>query len=163
MEKHPMTPEGHAKLKEELNRLKNKERPYIISEIATAREHGDLSENAEYHAAKDRQGMIEARISELESKIGLADVIDISNLSSDRIQFGAIVTIVDEETDTESTYQLVGADESDVNKGLLSISSPLARALIGKKNGDAIEIDTPGGRRNYEILSITYNLSLIHI
>ncbi len=157
MEKHPMTPEGHAKLKEELNRLKNKERPYIISEIATAREHGDLSENAEYHAAKDRQGMIEARISELESKIGLADVIDISNLSSDRIQFGAIVTIVDEETDTESTYQLVGADESDVNKGLLSISSPLARALIGKKNGDAIEIDTPGGRRNYEILSITYN------
>ena len=101
--------------------------------------------------------MIEARISELESKIGLADVIDISNLSSDRIQFGAIVTIVDEETDTESTYQLVGADESDVNKGLLSISSPLARALIGKKNGDAIEIDTPGGRRNYEILSITYN------
>ncbi len=157
MEKHPMTPEGHAKLKEELNRLKNKERPHIISEIATAREHGDLSENAEYHAAKDRQGMIEARIAELESKIGLADVIDISNLSSDRIQFGAIVTIVDEETDEEKTYQLVGADESDVNQGLLSISSPLARALIGKENGNAIEIDTPGGRRNYEILSIAYN------
>ncbi len=157
MEKIPITSDGKLKVEDELKNLKTIERPRIINSIAEARAHGDLSENAQYHAAKDRQGMIEARISELESKIGLADVIDISNLSSDRIQFGAIVTIVDEETDTESTYQLVGADESDVNKGLLSISSPLARALIGKKNGDAIEIDTPGGRRNYEILSITYN------
>ena len=156
MEKHPMTPEGYANLKEELSRLKNKDRPYIIGEIATAREHGDLSENAEYHAAKDRQGMIEARISELENKIGLAEVIDISNISSDRVQFGATVTIVDEESELESTYQLVGADESDVNQGRLSISSPLARALIGKKNGDAIEINAPGGTHNYEIVSIKY-------
>ena len=156
IEKHPMTPEGYADLKEELSRLKNKDRPYIIGEIATAREHGDLSENAEYHAAKDRQGMIEARISELENKIGLAEVIDISNISSDRVQFGATVTIVDEESELESTYQLVGADESDVNQGRLSISSPLARALIGKKNGDAIEINAPGGTHNYEIVSIKY-------
>ena len=156
MEKHPMTPEGYANLKEELSRLKNKDRPYIIGEIATAREHGDLSENAEYHAAKDRQGMIEARISELENKIGLAEVIDISNISSDRVQFGATVTIVDEESELESTYQLVGADESDVNQGRLSISSPLARALIGKKTSDAIEINAPGGTHNYEIVSIKY-------
>ncbi|HJN60379.1 MAG TPA: transcription elongation factor GreA [Alphaproteobacteria bacterium] len=156
MEKHPMTPEGHAKLKEELGRLKTEERPRIIREIGTAREHGDLSENAEYHAAKDRQGMIEARISELESKIGLAEVIDISDLSGDHIQFGAKVTVVDEETEEESTYQIVGADEAEVNEGRLSISSPLARALIGKSSGDAIEINTPGGARNYEILAVEY-------
>ncbi len=151
-----MTPEGHAKLKEELGRLKTEERPRIIREIGTAREHGDLSENAEYHAAKDRQGMIEARISELESKIGLAEVIDISDLSGDHIQFGAKVTVVDEETEEESTYQIVGADEAEVNEGRLSISSPLARALIGKSSGDAIEINTPGGARNYEILAVEY-------
>ncbi len=151
-----MTPAGHAKLKEELGRLKTEERPRIIREIGTAREHGDLSENAEYHAAKDRQGMIEARISELESKIGLAEVIDISNLSGDHIQFGAKVTVVDEETEEESTYQIVGADEAEVNEGRLSISSPLARALIGKSSGDAIEINTPGGARNYEILAVKY-------
>ncbi|MEE8172554.1 MAG: transcription elongation factor GreA [Alphaproteobacteria bacterium] len=156
MEKHPMTPAGHAKLKEELGRLKNEERPRIIREIGTAREHGDLSENAEYHAAKDRQGMIEARISELESKIGLAEIIDISNLSGDHIQFGAKVTVVNEETEEESTYQIVGADEAEVNEGRLSISSPLARALIGKSSGDAIEINTPGGARNYEILAVKY-------
>ena len=156
MEKHPMTPEGHAKLKEELGRLKSEERPRIIREIGTAREHGDLSENAEYHAAKDRQGMIEARISELESKIGLAEVIDISNLSGDYIQFGAEVTVVDEKTDEKSTYQIVGADEAEVNEGRLSISSPLARALIGKTSGDAIEINTPNGARNYEILNVKY-------
>ncbi len=151
-----MTPEGHAKLKEELGRLKTEERPRIIREIGTAREHGDLSENAEYHAAKDRQGMIEARISELESKIGLAEVIDISDLSGDHIQFGATVTVVDEETEEESTYQIVGVDEAEVNEGRLSISSPLARALIGKSSGDAIEINTPGGARNYEILAVEY-------
>ena len=156
MEKHPMTPAGHAKLKEELGRLKNEERPRIIREIGTAREHGDLSENAEYHAAKDRQGMIEARISELESKIGLAEIIDISNLSGDHIQFGAKVTVVNEETEEESTYQIVGADEAEVNEGRLSISSPLARALIGKSSGDAIEINTPGGARNYKILAVKY-------
>ena len=152
-----MTPEGHAKLKEELGRLKSEERPRIIREIGTAREHGDLSENAEYHAAKDRQGMVEARIAELESKIGLAEVIDISNLSGDHIQFGAKVTVVDEETDEKSTYQIVGADEAEVNEGRLSISSPLARALIGKSSGDAIEINTPGGARNYEILAVKYS------
>ena len=157
MEKHPMTPEGHAKLKEELGRLKSKERPHVIREIGTAREHGDLSENAEYHAAKDRQGMIEARISELESKIGLAEVIDISNLSSNRVQFGAKVTVVDEETEKESTYQIVGADEAEVNEGRLSVTSPLARALIGKKSGDPIELNTPSGVRNYEILAIKYD------
>ena len=157
MEKHPMKPEGHAKLKEELGRLKSEERPRIIREIGTAREHGDLSENAEYHAAKDRQGMIEARISELESKIGLAEVIDISNLSGDHIQFGAKVTVVDEKTDEKSTYQIVGADEAEVNEGRLSISSPLARALIGKTSGDAIEINTPNGARNYEILNVKYS------
>ncbi len=157
MEKHPMTPEGHAKLKEELGRLKSKERPHVIREIGTAREHGDLSENAEYHAAKDRQGMIEARISELESKIGLAEVIDISNLSSSRVQFGAKVTVVDEETEKESTYQIVGADEAEVNEGRLSVTSPLARALIGKKSGDTIELNTPSGVRNYEILAIKYD------
>ena len=152
-----MTPEGHAKLKEELGRLKSKERPHVIREIGTAREHGDLSENAEYHAAKDRQGMIEARISELESKIGLAEVIDISNLSSNRVQFGAKVTVVDEETEKESTYQIVGADEAEVNEGRLSVTSPLARALIGKNSGDAIELNTPSGLRNYEILAIKYD------
>jgi transcription elongation factor GreA len=156
MEKHPMTPEGYARLKEELSRLKTEERPRVIHEIGTAREHGDLSENAEYHAAKDRQGMIEARISELESKIGLAEVIDISNLSGDRIQFGARVTVVDEETEKESTYQIVGADEAEVNEGRLSISSPLARALIGKTSGDAIELNTPSGTRFYEILAVEY-------
>ena len=157
MEKHPMTPEGYERLKEELGRLKSEERPRVIREIGTAREHGDLSENAEYHAAKDRQGMIEARISELESKIGLAEVIDISNLSSDRIQFGAKVTVIDEETDEESTYQIVGADEAEVNEGRLSVSSPLARALIGKTKGDSIEINTPGGARFYEIRGVDYS------
>ncbi|MDA0229330.1 MAG: transcription elongation factor GreA [Proteobacteria bacterium] len=157
MEKHPMTPAGHAKLKEELSRLKSIERPLVIREIGTAREHGDLKENAEYHAAKDRQGMIEARITELESKVGLAEVIDISNLSSDRVQFGARVTVVDEETEKESTYQIVGADEAEVNEGRLSVTAPLARALIGKKSGDAIELNTPSGVRNYEILAINYD------
>ena len=157
MEKHPMTPEGYAKLQEELSGLKSKDRPYIIREIATAREHGDLSENAEYHAAKDRQGMIELRISVLESTIGLAEVIDISNLSSDHVQFGATVTVIDEVSEEESTYQIVGAEEADVNEGRLSISAPLARAMIGKSEGDSIEINAPGGRRNYEIIAIKYN------
>ena len=156
MEKIPMTPTGFQSLERELGELKSKERPAIIRAIAEAREHGDLSENAEYHAAKDRQGMIEARISELESKIGLAEVIDISNLSGDHIQFGAKVTVVDEKTDEKSTYQIVGADEAEVNEGRLSVTSPLARALIGKTSGDAIEINTPNGARNYEILNVKY-------
>tara|TARA_Y100000814_G_scaffold287881_1_gene258585 strand:- start:2202 stop:2657 length:456 start_codon:yes stop_codon:yes gene_type:complete len=150
-----MTPKGHAKLKEELLRLKE-ERPRVIQEIAAAREHGDISENAEYHAAKERQGMIEARVNELETKIALAEVIDISNLTGDRIQFGAIVTLVDEETDKQSTYQIVGADEAEVNEGRLSIASPLARSLIGKQVGEAIEITTPNGVHGYEILEIKF-------
>ena len=137
-----MTPEGHKRLKEELSRLKA-ERPRIVREIAAAREHGDLSENAEYHAAKDRQGLTEARILELEAKLGGAEVIDTSTLSGDRVQFGATVSIVDEDTEAESTYQLVGADEADASEGRLSITSPLARALVGKSTGDSVELETP--------------------
>tara|TARA_B100000686_G_C16796752_1_gene982975 strand:- start:1656 stop:2111 length:456 start_codon:yes stop_codon:yes gene_type:complete len=150
-----MTPEGHARLKEELLRLKE-ERPRVIQEIAEAREHGDISENAEYHAAKERQGMIEARVSELETKIALAEVIDISNLKGERVQFGATVTLLDEETDKQSIYQIVGADEAEVNEGRLSIASPLARSLIGKEVGDAVEITTPNGIHGYEILKIKF-------
>ena len=157
MKRVPMTATGFQRLEAELKKLKSEERPAVIRAIAEAREHGDLSENAEYHAAKDRQGMIEARISILESTVGLAEVIDISNISSDRIQFGASVTVIDEETEEESTYQIVGAEEADVNEGRLSVSAPLARALIGKSEGDAIEIHAPGGTRNYEILAIKYN------
>ncbi len=155
MEKLPMTPDGHARLKEELLRLKE-ERPRVIQEIATAREHGDLSENAEYHAAKERQGMIEARVGELEAKIARAEVIDISVLQGTRVQFGATVTLIDEDTEKQSTYQLVGADEAEVNEGRLSIASPLARALIGKDTGATIEITTPNGIHAYEILKIEF-------
>ncbi len=155
MQRLPMTPEGHARLKEELLRLKE-ERPRVIQEIAEAREHGDISENAEYHAAKERQGMIEARLSELETKIALAEVIDISNLKGERVQFGATVTLLDEETDKQSIYQIVGADEAEVNEGRLSIASPLARSLIGKEVGDAVEITTPNGIHGYEILKIKF-------
>lgn len=156
MEKHPMTPEGQTRLREELQRLKSSERPSIIQEIAQAREHGDISENAEYHAAKERQGMVEARIQDLETKLSRAEVIDVTKLSGSRVQFGAIVTIVDEDTEEESTYQLLGADEAEVNQGRLSISSPLARALLGKSVGDLVEIDTPGGHRNYEITGLKF-------
>ena len=155
MQRLPMTPEGHARLKEELLRLKE-ERPRVIQEIAEAREHGDISENAEYHAAKERQGMIEARLSELETKIALAEVIDISNLKGERVQFGATVTLLDEETDKQSIYQIDGADEAEVNEGRLSIASPLARSLIGKEVGDAVEITTPNGIHGYEILKIKF-------
>lgn len=150
-----MTPEGHARLKEELARLKE-ERPRVIQEIAAAREHGDLSENAEYHAAKERQGLIEARVGELETKIARAEVIDITTLKGDRVQFGATVTLIDEDTEKKSKYQIVGADEAEVNEGRLSIASPLARALIGKEVGDAVEITTPNGVHAYEILKIKF-------
>ena len=138
-------------------RLKTTERPHIIKEIATAREHGDLSENAEYHAAKDRQGMIEARIKEIEAKVSRAEVIDVADLSGDHVQFGATVTVVDEETDKKSTYRIVGADEAEVNEGRLSITSPLARALIGKSVGDSVEISTPNGQHNYEITAVAFH------
>ena len=150
-----MTRAGHAALDEELRTLKSVERPAVIKAIAEAREHGDLSENAEYHAARERQSFIEGRIKELEGLIGRADVIDTSKLSG-AVKFGATVTLVDEDTDEEKTYQIVGEAEADIERGLLNIKSPLARALIGKDEGDSVEVRTPGGERSYEILSIRY-------
>lgn len=156
MEKIPMTVAGHAHLETELKRLKSVERPRIIEAIAEARAHGDLSENAEYHAAKEAQGLNEARISELEEKLGRAEVIDVTKLSGTSIKFGARVTVVDEDTDEEKTYQIVGDLEADVKSGKVSISSPIARALIGKKVGDSVEVATPGGARAYEILEVRF-------
>ncbi len=150
-----MTPAGLSRLKEELRRLKA-ERPCIVREIAEAREHGDLSENAEYHAAKDRQGLTEARIQELEAKIGRAQVVDIDKLSGDKVQFGATVSIVDEDTEAESTYLVVGADEADAEEGRLSVTSPLAQALVGRRVGDSVELETPGGPRSYEIIGVDF-------
>ncbi len=156
MEKIPMTIIGHEALQNEIKRLKSIERPTIISAIAEARKHGDLSENAEYHAAKEQQAMNEAKISDLEDKLSRADVIDISKLSGNIIKFGAIVTLVDEDTEKESKYQIVGEFESDITKGLISISSPIARALIGKSIGDSVEVATPGGGKSYEIIQIAF-------
>ncbi|MFQ5534192.1 MAG: transcription elongation factor GreA [Sphingomonadales bacterium] len=156
MEKVPMTAQGLQSLEEELRRLKNIERPNVIQAIAEAREHGDLSENAEYHAAKEKQGFIEARLAELEGKISRSDVIDPSKLSGGTVKFGATVQLANIETDEEKTFQIVGADEADVKAGLLSVSSPLARALIGKSVGDEVEVTTPGGRLDYEILGISF-------
>ena len=151
-----MTAAGLQRLEEELKRLKNVERPSVIQAIADARDHGDLSENAEYHAAKERQGFIEARVLELEDRIRRAQVIDVEALSGDTVKFGAVVRVADIDTDAEVEYQIVGEHESDVRTGRLSVSSPLARALIGKSVGDEVEVVTPGGRRGYEILSISY-------
>lgn len=156
MDKVPMTAAGFARLQEELKHLKSVERPAVIKAIAEAREHGDLSENAEYHAARERQSFIEGRVLELEDKISRAEVIDVSRLSGDDIKFGATITVADEDTDEELTYQIVGQDESDIKNGRLSISSPLARALIGKRVGDSVEVTTPGGSRLYEIVSVDY-------
>ena len=150
-----MTRRGHAALDQELRALKSVERPAIIRAIAEAREHGDLSENAEYHSAREKQSFIEGRIKELEGVISLANVIDPATLSGP-IKFGATVTIVDEDTDEEKTYQIVGEPEADLEKGLLNIKSPIAQALIGKEVGDSIEVRTPGGEKGYEILSIQY-------
>ncbi|HOU91634.1 MAG TPA: transcription elongation factor GreA [Polyangiaceae bacterium] len=155
IEKVPMTPRGLEQLRAELHRLKE-ERPRISREIETAREHGDLSENAEYHAAKDRQGMIEAQIKDIEDKLARAEVIDPSRLSGDRVKFGAHVTLTNLETDEEVTYQIVGADESDIDAGRISISSPLARALIGRQLGDEVTVKLPGGTRQYEIGEVVY-------
>jgi transcription elongation factor GreA len=155
--KIPMTASGFARLQKELQHLKSVERPAVIKAIADAREHGDLSENAEYHAAKERQGFIEGRLAELEDKISRAEIIDVSKLSGKDIKFGATVTICDEDTEEEHAYQIVGGDESDIRKGLLSITSPLARALIGKKAEDTVEIVTPnGGNKAYSILKVEY-------
>ncbi len=155
MEKIPMTRAGHAALDQELKMLKTVERPAVIRAIAEAREHGDLSENAEYHAARERQSFVEGRIKELEATLSRAEVIDPANLSG-AIKFGATVTLVDEDSDEERTYQIVGEAEADIERGLLNIRSPLARALIGKDEGDSVEVRTPGGEKNYEVLSIRY-------
>jgi transcription elongation factor GreA len=151
-----MTTGGYERLVEELKQLKMVKRPQVIRAIAEAREHGDLSENAEYHAARERQGFIEGRVAELEDKISRAEVIDISSMKGGVVRFGATVRIVDEDTDEKTTYQIVGADEADIDSGLLSVISPLARALIGKKKGDEAEVSTPGGHRFYEIVSVRY-------
>jgi len=156
MEKIPMTKEGHTALETELKHLKSVERPAIIKAIAEAREHGDLSENAEYHSAKEKQSFIEGRIKELEGAISLADVIDPSKMSG-TIKFGATVTLVDEDTDEEKTYQIVGEYEANIEKGLLNIKSPIARALIGKDEGDSVGVRTPGGEKSYEVLKIVYS------
>lgn len=156
MEKIPMTTGGYERLVDELKHLKTVKRPQVIRAIAEAREHGDLSENAEYHAARDRQGFIEGRLAELEDKLSRAEVIDVSSLKGGVVRFGATVRIIDEDTDKKTTYQIVGADEADIDSGLLSVISPLARALIGKKKGDAADVSTPGGHKFYEIVSVRY-------
>ena len=156
MNKIPMTVEGFNHLNEEVKRLKSVDRPAIIRAIAEARTHGDLAENAEYHAARERQSFIEGRIAELEEIVSSVEVIDPSTLSGDNVKFGAHVKLVDEETDKETTYQIVGVHEADVKLQRLSISSPLAKALIGKRAGDSISVPAPGGDRSYEILSVSY-------
>ena len=155
MDKIPLTRAGYAVLDAELKKLKSEERPAVIRAIAEAREHGDLSENAEYHAARERQSFIEGRVKELESILSRADVIEPARLSG-AVKFGATVTIVDEDTDEEKTYQIVGEPEANLEKGLLNMNSPIARAMIGKDEGDSVEVRTPGGTRTYEIVSIVY-------
>jgi transcription elongation factor GreA len=156
MDKIPLTIAGYAALEAELKMRQQQERPRIILQIQEARAHGDLSENAEYHAAKEAQSMNEGRIAELEDKLGRAEVIDISKLSGNTVKFGATVSLLDEDTEAERTYQIVGDMEADVKKGRVSISSPIARALIGKKVGDQVEVNAPGGGRSYEITGIAF-------
>jgi transcription elongation factor GreA len=157
MNKVPMTANGFNRLKEELRWRQQGERPRIIEAIAEARSHGDLSENAEYHSAKEAQSHNEGRINELEDFIARAEVIDVSKLSGEKVKFGATVKLVDEDTEEERTYQIVGDQEADVKSGLISISSPIARALIGKEVGEAIEVIAPGGARGYEIVEVRFN------
>ncbi len=156
MDKVPMTPEGHLRMREELNQLRSVERPAIIQAIATAREHGDLSENAEYHAARERQSFVEGRVKELENKLARAEVIDPSKLSGDRVAFGATVKLSNVDTGEEVSYRILGADESDLAKGSIGITSPLARSLIGKRVGDEVKMRMPGGERTYEVLDIFF-------
>ena len=151
-----MTAGGYQSLDEELKRLKSVERPSVIAAISEARSHGDLSENAEYHAAKERQGWIEGRIAEIEDRISRAQIIDVSKLSGAQVKFGATVTVVDEDTEEEGRYQLVGEHEADVKEGKVSITSPIARAMIGKEQGDVVEVNTPGGVKAYEILKVEW-------
>ena len=156
MEKFPITSEGYQDLEAEIKRLKTEERPAIIQAIAEARAHGDLSENAEYHAAKERQGYVEGQLLDLEDKYTRAQVIDVSKLSGEDVKFGATVTLADEDTDEEKTYKIVGDIEADLDNGKISLSSPIARALIGKEEGDSVEVSAPGGARAYEILKVQY-------
>jgi transcription elongation factor GreA len=156
MEKVPMTVSGYKTLDDELKRLKQIERPAVIAAISEARSHGDLSENAEYHAAKERQGWIEGQIADIEDKISRAQVIDVSKLSGAHIKFGATVTVIDEDTEEEGRYQVVGDHEADVKQGKISLSSPLSRAMIGKEVGDVVEVITPGGVKAYEIAKVEW-------
>ena len=156
MNKVPLTKRGAEKLREELHQLKTVERPKIIDAIATAREHGDLKENAEYHAAREQQSFIEGRIQDIEGKLSNAEIIDVSKLSGDRVVFGATVDLADEETGDEVTYQIVGEDEADIKANLISVTSPIARALIGKNVGDIATVIAPGGEKDYEILDVKY-------
>jgi transcription elongation factor GreA len=156
MEKLPMTIAGFAALEAELKRRQQVERPRIVEAISEARSHGDLSENAEYHAAKETQSLNEGRIAELEDKLARADIIDVSKLSGDTVKFGATVTLIDEDTEAKKRYQIVGDMEADVKSGKVSISSPISRALIGKRVGDAVEVNTPGGGKSYEIVKIDF-------
>ncbi len=151
-----MTASGYKALEEEINQLKTVERPAVIRLITEARAHGDLSENAEYHAAKERQAFIEGRVIALEDQLGRAEVIDVSRLSGGTVKFGATVTLVDEDTDEERKYQIVGDLEADAKNGRISVSSPIARAIIGKSKGDTVEVSTPGGARSYEILKVDW-------
>ena len=156
MSKVPMTAGGYESLVEEMKRLKSVDRPEVIRAIAEAREHGDLSENAEYHAARERQSFIEGRLGELEDKIARAEVIDVSKLSGDVVKFGATVTLADEDTDETTSYQIVGEDEADIKSKRLSVTSPLARALIGKHKGESVEVTTPRGAKSYEIIKVAF-------
>ena len=156
VDKVPMTVPGYAALEAELKRRQQEERPRIIAAISEARSHGDLSENAEYHAAKESQSLNEGRIAELEDKLARAEVIDVSKLSGNTIKFGATVTLIDEDTEEEKAYQIVGESEADVKLGKVSITSPIARALISKKVGDTVEVNTPGGGKSYEITAIAF-------
>jgi len=151
-----MTAAGFSQIEAELKRLRTVERPEVIRAIAAAREHGDISENAEYHAAKERQAFIEGRMAELEDKVSRADVIDVSKLSGKEIMFGATVRLSDEDTEERVTYQIVGEVEADIKKGRLAVTSPLARALIGRSKGDSVEVDTPSGAKSFEIIRVSY-------
>ncbi|MEN8688303.1 MAG: transcription elongation factor GreA [Desulfuromonadales bacterium] len=152
----PMTPEGYQRLQEELKHLIRVERPRVVQDIAEARDHGDLSENAEYDAAKERQGFVEGRIAEINSKMARAQVIDVATIDTDKVVFGATVTVYDDESESESTYRIVGEDESDIKQGLISVSSPVAKALIGHRVDDEVQIKVPSGIRIYEIIDIKY-------
>lgn len=156
MERVPMTLKGYQRLEAELKSLKSVERPAVIQAISEARAHGDLSENAEYHAAKERQGFIETRVMELENALSRAEIIDTRKMSGATVRFGATVVLADVETDEESQYQIVGVDEADIDAGLISITSPIARALIGKTEGDSVDVQTPRGEKGYEIVEVKW-------